>query len=248
MDIIAKNHILNWINQYSEAKSELLVWLRGISFEKYLAREEQVITISATLGTGPYSAKIQVNKRLNTAYISAFGTKEEFDAAERERIKVLYPNEKIITKTFSFSAKASDIKKVAVPKVNYIYDTLAPIQLTDLTPDAEITFKTPAGYEQALARAISIFDARPGRPEFEELEALLPQIKAYEYKYIELPQLSPLQVIQQKVTMLKMEPVWLSQMTGIAEADIESFLKGEKMLTKKQIRDLYKKLFVRFVR
>jgi hypothetical protein len=57
-------------------------------------------------------------------------------------------------------------------------------------------YRTKVEYEQALNKAIAIFEAQPNTPEFEELTSLLPLVKHYEDTKLILPELDISDVIR----------------------------------------------------
>ena len=59
--------------------------------------------------------------------------------------------------------------------------------------------KTEAAYQKAVKRTKAIFQTKEGTPESDELALLLVFIKDYEDKYIQIPELDPIEVIKLKM-------------------------------------------------
>lgn len=196
----------------------------------------------------------------------------EFHQAEFEKMKAENPDieRKVITsevviKVPDFpgraTTKAIDPAPVLPGEANETFEVTEaiPVDLTDVhlgkAPEifppaieghivSERDFKTKAEYESALNRAISIFDARPDTPEFDELALLLPLIRHYEASKIELPRLALLDAIKLKMKVLEMIPAYLTKAIG-SEEEINLFLAGKNAPSDEVLQAICDQLYIR---
>lgn len=92
--------------------------------------------------------------------------------------------------------------------------------------------KTEAAYQKAIKRTLSIFQAKEGSPEANELALLLVLVKDYEDKHILLPQVNPLEVIKLKMQERGMKAKDLAPLIG-SKGHVSSILSGRREITLK---------------
>jgi antitoxin component HigA of HigAB toxin-antitoxin module len=235
---------------------------------------EGILTCCSGLGRGDYQIQYKFNPWLKTGYITWLGTKEalvEYEQAEFEKMKIQNPDMewKVVTTTVvlqvsDIPGRATNQAEAKVADLSETKETLQvavgiPVDLTDVhlgkAPEifpskiegyivSKLDFKTKTEYEKALNKAIAIFDARPGTPEFDELALLLPLIRHYEASNIELPRLTLLDVIKLKMKELEMPASFLTNVIGSQE-DVNLFLAGKNSLSNKTLQALCNKLYIR---
>ena len=258
MYLITKNKIADYIGQHPEAQTAFLTWLKEYPYLESMFKQIEsqpiagMLTCCSGLGRGDYQIKYIFNPWLNTGYVVWLGTKEahvEYERAALEKMKVKYPDLKVTTvkfevpgpgrKTNAAKGKPVNLRDVLLGKAPKIF----PPEIEDHVVSA-LDLKTKAEYEKALNRAIAIFDARPGTPEFDELTLVLPLIRHYEASNIELPRLALLDVIKLKMKELELLPSYLTKVIG-SEEDVNLFLAGKNALSNKTLRALCNKLYIR---
>ena len=228
----------------------------------------------SSLGRGDYSIKYNFNPWLKIGYIVWLGSQKayiEYEQAEFEKMKIQYPDlqRKTVTTTVQISppdipgrkSKMAEGKVADQSKSNETIQVAVgiPVDLTDVhlgnipevfpsTIDdhiiSELDLKTKPAYEKALNRAISIFDARPGTPEFDELSLLLPLIRHYEASNIELPPLAIWDVIKLKMEQIDMPSSYLVRTIG-SQPEVDLFLAGKNTLSDKTLQAICDQLFIR---
>ena len=97
--------------------------------------------------------------------------------------------------------------------------------------------KNEVDYKNALDRTINIFHAEPGTHEFEELELLLVLIKDYEDKYIQIPDLEPLEVVKLKMEEKGLKSKDLVPIIG-TKGHVSAVLSGKREITLKMAKAL----------
>ena len=97
--------------------------------------------------------------------------------------------------------------------------------------------KTKADYKFALARVETIFNAKPGTPEGDELELLVTLIELYEEKEypVELP--DPITAIKFRMEQQEMKQKDLVPFFG-SESKVSEVLSGKRALSLTMIRKL----------
>ena len=257
---ITKNKIADYIEQHPEAQTAFLTWLKeypyrqGKNMFKQIESQsiEGILTCCSGLGRGDYQIKYIFNPWLKTGYVTWLGTKEalvEYEQAKLEKMKIQYPDLKVTTvilevpgpgrKTNAVKGKPVNLTDVHLGKAPEIFPSKIEGYIV-----SKLDFKTKTEYENALNRAIGIFDARPDTPEFDELALLLPLIRHYEAGNIELPRLAILDVIKLKMKELEMPASFLTNVIG-SEEDVNLFLAGKNSLSNKTLQALCNKLYIR---
>jgi antitoxin component HigA of HigAB toxin-antitoxin module len=255
MYLITKNKIADYIKQYPEAKTPFLTWLKELPYWESNSNKNQPIGGMRTTfsGYGDYHIKYNFNPWLKTGYIVWLGTQEakiEYERAELEKLKIKHPNLVTITVSFTIPATSRRSKKEAEGKIVDIKDVrlsnapeISPFTVEGyVSTELDLTSKNE--YENALNRAINIFEAKPGTPEFDELTLLLPLIRHYEASNIELPRLAILDVIKLKMEILGMIPSHLTFIIG-SDEEADLFLAGKNTLPNKTLKAVWNLLCIR---
>ncbi len=257
MHLIAKNKIADYIEQHPEAKTSFLTWIKEFPYRKSKKNKthpvEGILISFSELGRGDYSVKLIFNTWLKTGYIVWLGTKEAqiaYQQAEIEKIRIQHPN--LVTTSITFTSSTSPRRSKKASEGNHVELThIHSDNALEIFPSeieghvaSEQDLKTKTDYENALNRAISIFDARPGTREFDELVLLLPLIRHYEACYIELPGLALLDVIKLKMEILGITPPYLTPIIG-SEEEVNLFLTGKNILPDKILKAVCKLLYIR---
>ena len=258
-ELITKGKIFDYIQQYPEAKTALLIWLKEFECPVDKLRIRRVLpnrTVGIMYGEvslfDGFHLRIQTNNWLNTAILTWFGTTEELTAyreQERKMLKEKYPN--IVTKRFTlvtgqrknanqnFNGSKEPSIIVSDPVEN---QNRAPIFLKEPSAhQAAKELETESEYENLLTRAVAIFKAEPGTSEFDELWSILPLIKRYEEQNMQFPILEPLVVIKLKLSERHLIPLDLIRIIG-SEEDVDLIFSGKKPLSKGIIGKLYRRL------
>ncbi len=97
--------------------------------------------------------------------------------------------------------------------------------------------KTEAAYQKAIKRTMTIFHAEEGTPEGDEFALLLVLVRDYEYKYIHLPEVDPIEVIKLKMAERGMKNKDLEPIIG-SKGHVSSILSGRRELTLKMAQRL----------
>ncbi|QQL50376.1 helix-turn-helix domain-containing protein [Mucilaginibacter ginkgonis] len=97
--------------------------------------------------------------------------------------------------------------------------------------------KNESDYNEAVNRAIEIFDAEPGNPHFDELEILGLLIKDYEDKHHPIPIPNPVEVIKYKLNEKGLKNKDLIPLMG-SEGHVSAILSGKRRLTLDMVKDL----------
>ncbi|MGP8217554.1 MAG: helix-turn-helix domain-containing protein [Bacteroidia bacterium] len=97
--------------------------------------------------------------------------------------------------------------------------------------------KTEAAYQKAIKRTISIFHAKEGTREADELALLLVLIKDYEDKQVEIPGVDPIEVIKLKMAERGMKAKDLEPIIG-SKGHVSSVLSGRREITLKMAQKL----------
>ena len=97
--------------------------------------------------------------------------------------------------------------------------------------------KTEAAYQKAIKRAMSIFQAKEGTSEVDELALLLVLVKDYEDKHIQIPEVNPIEVIKLKMTERGMKAKDLEPIIG-SKGHVSSILSGRREITLKMAQRL----------
>ena len=265
MNLIAKNKIADYIRQHPEAQTAFLTWLKehpdreAKSIADMLGRPhmESRFTIMAGVGTGDYQVEYRTNYPLNTTYVVWVGSIKELKTREQVKIDKMHaenPGLKTETRVkitevvlippppIPFDAISSD---KAVPQV-IARPVKEPIPVVE-TPyiESDNDFKTIVEYEEALVRAITIFESEPGSPEFDELAKLIPLIAHYEQSKLGLPELKMLDVVKYKMEMFEITPQSLPDFVG-TPAEIDLFLAGKQSLPEEKLERSYDFLWIKF--
>jgi HTH-type transcriptional regulator/antitoxin HigA len=265
MNLIAKNKIADYIRQYPEAQTAFLTWLKehpdreAKSIADMLGRPhmEPRFTIMAGVGTGDYQVEYRTNYPLKTTYVVWVGSIKELKTREQAKIDKMHAeNPGLQTETrvkitevvlippppIPFNAISSDktVQHVIVPSVEEPIPIVQPLYI-----ESDNDFKTAAEYEEALARAIAVFESEPGTPEFDELVKLMPLIAHYEQSKLGLPGLKMLDVVKYKMEMFEITPQSLPDFIGTPE-EIDLFLAGKQPLPNEKLERLYDFLWIKF--
>jgi len=252
IELIARNKLLEYLNLRPDAKIPLLTWLK----EDQINRHRDVTPVESQqaicqLGASIYQVDIRVNSSLKIAYVRWLGTDQELHQVmlrEMERLGAkhqdLRAEEKISTKIVLITPPPLDVSHnssvIQNSRVNL--PSFAKIDIPDLAGE---TFSSKASYEQAIDRALDIFDSRPGTPDFDELATLIPLIRSYEAQYIRLPQLDLSSAVKSRMEEFQIQPEQLPSLIGSRE-EIDLFLSGKQSLAEEQLRPLLKMLGFHF--
>jgi antitoxin component HigA of HigAB toxin-antitoxin module len=261
MYLIAQNKIAQYIQQHPEAQTAFLTWLKehphleAESIANMLERPpvQQRFTTINGIGRGDYQVESHTSFPLKTTCIVWVGSKTELEAREQARIAKIKAEKPGLT----WEVKVKIVEVVLVPPPPMPFDNIAsgktvrqaitkPASVAGpLYVETDNDFKTTAEYEDALARAIIIFEAEPGSPEFDELTKLIPLIAHYEQSKLDFPELKLLDVVKYKMDMLEIEPQSLSGFIGSAE-EIDLFLAGKQPLSAEKLDRLCQFLWIKF--
>ncbi len=104
---------------------------------------------------------------------------------------------------------------------------------------------TEEAYESALERVASLMDAKPGTPEFDEIEVLSALIENYEAKHYPIDAPDPIEAIK-----FRMEQEGLRQKDMVSilgnKSRVSEILNRKRKLTLEMIRNLHEKLNIPF--
>jgi HTH-type transcriptional regulator / antitoxin HigA len=92
--------------------------------------------------------------------------------------------------------------------------------------------KTKTDYQKAIRRTLEIFHAEEGTPEDDELAVLLLLVKDYEEKHVTIPQISPVDIIKQKMREQGIRAKDLEPIIG-SKGHVSSVLSGRREITLK---------------
>ncbi|MBA2562569.1 MAG: helix-turn-helix domain-containing protein [Chitinophagaceae bacterium] len=84
---------------------------------------------------------------------------------------------------------------------------------------------------------MSVFQAKEGSPEADELALLLVLVKDYEDKHIQIPEVDPIEVIKLKMTERGMKAKDLEPIIG-SKGHVSSILSGRREITLKMAQRL----------
>ncbi len=102
--------------------------------------------------------------------------------------------------------------------------------------------KTETAYQKAIKRTMAIFQSKEGTAEADELALLLLLVKDYEDKYIQIPEVNPIEVIKLKMAERGMKAKDLESIIG-SKGHISSILSGRREITLKmaqRLKDYFK--------
>jgi len=257
MYLITKNKIADYIEQHPEAQTAFLTWIKEFPYWESNNNENQPIVGILNgwfgLGRGDYWIEFKFNPWLKTGYMVWIGTEKariEYENAKIEKLRIKYPD--LVTTSVTITTPASTRRSKKESEDRIVHRTDVPQgKATEIFPSpiegyvaSELDLKTQAEYENALNKAIALFDAQPGTPEFDELASLLPFIRHHEATNIELPQLALLDVIKLKMEMLEMNPSHLTFIIG-SDEEVNLFLTGKNTLPNKTLKTVCKLLCIR---
>jgi hypothetical protein len=233
-----------------------------------------MFTAGFGLGLGNYQVKCHFNPWLKAGYIVWLGTREALiEDWEKEFAKQKTQDPGLERKTVTTTvvlkvpspperAKKAEGGEVADKSESEETCSLlvgVPVDLTDVhLGNAQEIFppknenyivsvldpKTKPAYENVLNRAISIFDAQPGTPEFDELALLLPLISHYEASNIELPPLAIWDAVKLKMEQIDMPSSFLVRAIG-SQDETDQFLAGQISLSEQTLQEVCDLLFLR---
>jgi HTH-type transcriptional regulator/antitoxin HigA len=92
--------------------------------------------------------------------------------------------------------------------------------------------RTETDYQKAIKRTLEIFHAEEGTPEDDELAVLLLLVKDYEEKHVVIPQISPVEIIKQKMLEQGIRAKDLEPIIG-SKGHVSSVLSGRREITLK---------------
>lgn len=250
MSLIATNKVSAYIDQHPDARVPLLSWLKEYPYyhEKRMFYDQDGTPYqgnsSGQMGVGrdDYFIKARINYAAKTICITWIGNKEEHQIKlDKELEGTLQKHPDAVVKKITIKAPVPQLKSFLV--TSELDEPVSIYSLTDL-PEG-VCFQTAEEYEQALARAIFIFDSKPNTPEFEELSALIPLIKHFENKKLRFPSIHNFETVKLKMDMLDMIP---QNLAHIAENEdrFNLFLAGKLSLSEEIVNRLFKFLFIRF--
>ena len=101
--------------------------------------------------------------------------------------------------------------------------------------------RTEADYQQAQARVEAIFNATPGTPKFDELDALGMPACAYEARVYPIPEPDPIEYIKHKMAERGLRQRNLAARLG-GESRVNEILNRKRKLTAKMMKALYDNL------
>ena len=92
-DLITKNKLVEYIDLYPEAKTNILLWIkefgRRLGEDMKTAPFEGISYVGAQLGASDYRVQFTINPWLKTAYITWLGTEAELIAKHEKEIQEL---------------------------------------------------------------------------------------------------------------------------------------------------------------
>ncbi|WP_295716424.1 hypothetical protein [Mucilaginibacter sp.] len=265
MNLIAKNKIADYIRQHPEAQTAFLIWLKehpdseakGIVDMLGRPHMEQLFTVMAGVGHGDYQVECRTNYPLKTTYIVWAGSIKELKAREQAQIDQIRAENPGLQSVVS--VKITEVMLIPPPPVSFneissgktvqqaiarpIKQSESPIQPPYIESDKN--FKPATQYEEALARAVAVFESEPDTPEFDELAELIPLIAHYEQVKLGLPELKMPDVVKYKMEMLEIAPQNLPDFVGTAE-EIDLFLAGKQPLPDEKLERLCDFLWIKF--
>jgi len=97
--------------------------------------------------------------------------------------------------------------------------------------------KTEEEYQNAVKRAMAIFQADEGTPLADELALLLVLVKDYEDKHVKIPEVDPVEVIKLKMAERGIKAKDLEQIVG-SKGHVSSILSGRREITLKMAQKL----------
>jgi len=251
-DLITKNKIAEYIELYPEAKTNILLWVK--EFGRRLAKDvdsghfEDVTEVFAQLGASDFRIKFNFNPLIKTAYITWFGTNTELLEQYQKKMEELGAEnpgliiEKVVSHKEVIFTPPPPLEEQILPES----PTFHGLEINLKTVSNNDELYTKPEYEEALERVIEIFNAKPGTPEFAEIELLLPLIKNYEENKIVLPALNPADLAKVRMKEFKLTPQDLAPLVG-GEEDMNLFLDGKKVLSTGVLRTLFHHLSIRHV-
>ena len=246
-DLITKNKLLEYIDLYPEAKTNILLWIK--EFGRRPGEDiksgafEELSFVSSQLGASDYRVQFTINPWLKTAYVTWFGTEAELIAKHEKEIKELRAeNPDLVVEEVVVSYR--EILTPPPPLMEEIFpesEDLPDIEDSRETVTDNKDLFTKAEYEGALKRVIEIFDARPGTSDFAEIELLLPGIKKYEESKIVLPDIDLADLIKVRMKEFQLTPESCAHFFG-GEEDMNLFLACRKQLSLGVLRKLFRHL------
>lgn len=255
MSLIATNKISEYIDQHPEARVPLLSWLKEYPYHlgkrMFFGQDgephQDCDSGAFGIGRGDYIIKNRVNYSAKIDCIIWVGNKEAYQIEmDRELKEILqkYPDTvvKKVSTTLTIQAPAPQMTGISV--TSELNDESIYVNSEIDLPEGEV-FQTEKEYEEALARAAIIFEAKPNTSEFDELLALAPLIQYFENHKLKFPSLGNFEAVKRKMEILDMIPLNLAHLVG-SEAQFNLFLSGELALSDEIVNRLFKLLFIRF--
>jgi antitoxin component HigA of HigAB toxin-antitoxin module len=257
INLIAKNKIADYIQRQPEAQTVFLNWLTDFPYReaKGIARHIERSSggtfsrASSPLNRDEYHIEYCTNNILRTAYISCLGTQKQMEAYYRSEFEKEQPGDQdlvmevrttevILTPPLSMGSSAAFSEKtVGNPNENTLIidsNDKETAHAGSAYVESDRDYKTKFEYEQALNRAIAIFEAQPDTPEFEELNLLLPLVKRYEDTKLSLPKLDIADVIRLTIKNFNLLRPMLIPIIG-SEEEVELFLTGKHQLQEETV-------------
>ncbi len=103
--------------------------------------------------------------------------------------------------------------------------------------------KTKKDYQQALQRLESVFDAKPGTKEGDELEILSILINNFEEQHYPIDFPDPVEAIKFRMEQLGMDQSDLAKVVGL-KSRVSEILNRKRKLTLDMVRKLHKELLI----
>jgi HTH-type transcriptional regulator/antitoxin HigA len=103
--------------------------------------------------------------------------------------------------------------------------------------------KTKKDYNKALERLETLFDAKKGSPEGDELEVLSILIEKYENEHFPIGLPDPIEAIKFRMEQMGYNQVDLAKIVGLKSRASE-ILSGKRKLSLNMIRQLHEKLHI----
>ncbi|RYE27565.1 MAG: hypothetical protein EOP45_00775 [Sphingobacteriaceae bacterium] len=105
--------------------------------------------------------------------------------------------------------------------------------------------ETDVDYQNALEKVVTIFSSQPDTPAFDELMALLSQIRNYENHKLVFPPVKACEIIKDRMDMFGLPADYLAK-TISSEDKVQLFLSGKLELSAKKLEQIFKRFHIKF--